>query len=241
MDRVLRRTIILAHVAGDPTTQRETVPPFLRLALIDPSRIKERCREGDVLAVLAPTRADHDLASHAQRVRRVGVIPLLPVGMAQRKNSRVSLWVSVRAAVVECLFEAVVESPRLQRLPPMLRAALVAACLTEPAHRSVGALARQVACDRTTLYDQWRRHLGNPTGGATLGDLLDGILLLRVAARKPDRVGWRDLASRRVVPSPGRLRRIAQQLAGVPLTSIAGIGMPNVLGAVEYRLLKGLW
>ncbi|HZG41597.1 MAG TPA: hypothetical protein VEY93_01460 [Longimicrobium sp.] len=109
---------------------------------------------------------------------------------------------------------------RAEHLSPCLREALSLTLDSPRALPTVSAVARAAACDRRTLWTQWRA-----TPAATelrLQDFLGWVLLLRAVSAKTPGRSWADVAEDQLGVHPHTLGRLAQRLVGATLRELAG-------------------
>jgi hypothetical protein len=119
-------------------------------------------------------------------------------------------------------------------LDPMLRKAIVEACVAREAVLSVEELARKVSRDRRSIYYHWQRAFG-PSPPMTIKEVLSWLLLLKAIRLKANRITWGSVASL-IGCDLATLSRQARELMGVKLTELGTLGMAEVLHRFEDRL-----
>jgi hypothetical protein len=123
-----------------------------------------------------------------------------------------------------------------EHLSPCLREALSLTLDSPRALPTVGAVATAAACDRRTLWTQWR---ATPAADdLRLQDFLGWVLLLRAVSAKTPGRSWADVADQLGV-HPHTLGRLGQRLVGAPLRELAG-RQSLVASRFEERVLGPL-
>lgn len=127
---------------------------------------------------------------------------------------------------------------RTRRVPPRLQGALLRACTEPRPFRSVARLATAAACDRRTLWRDWRRAVG---AGADLRleDVLHWLILARAVALKTPARSWCDVADELGV-HPHTLARFARDFTGHTLRGLLRGGVSAAVDALERRILPHL-
>jgi hypothetical protein len=126
---------------------------------------------------------------------------------------------------------------RAAHMPGRLREALALAA-EDAQIRTVERLAMAVRCDRRTLWAHWRKTFGR-SSELRLQDFLHWLLLLRALRHKRSGTAWSRIADDMGV-HPHTLSRLARQLTGQPLRSLAEQGHPVVLRHFETNVLPPL-
>jgi hypothetical protein len=126
---------------------------------------------------------------------------------------------------------------RAAHMPARLREALALAA-DDAQIRTVERLATAVRCDRRTLWAHWRKTFGR-SHELRLQDFLHWLLLLRALRHKRAGTAWTRIADD-VGVHPHTLSRLARQLTGQPLRSLAEQGHPAVLRHFETNVLPPL-
>lgn len=121
-------------------------------------------------------------------------------------------------------------------LPQRLRTALVHACRSGEPVQSVGDLASQVKCDRSTLCRQWRSGRG-PGSELRLEDFLDWLTMLRAVGRRPAGRKWSAVAEE-LSMQERTLGRMSRRLLGSGLRGLDVDGYAGVAARFEESALS---
>lgn len=125
-----------------------------------------------------------------------------------------------------------------RRVPPRLRAALLRACTEPRAFCSVSRLSTAAACDRRTLWREWRRAVGDEAE-TRLEDVLHWLILARALALKTAARTWCDVATELRI-HPHTLSRFARQFTGLTLRQV-GSGREGAAAVLMERALIPLF
>lgn len=142
---------------------------------------------------------------------------------------------NLNRSLLFCVSEAIREIPSLN---PRILHAINFACRSPNPISSVGQLARQLSCSRSSLEHAWRTLLGIGSK-PHLHEVLTWLLLLRAVDQWTPEKSWDRVASDLSTYQPV-LSRLARRLTGRTLTEITARGKRDLYLAFENRILNVL-